>query len=328
MRIRPTLTQAVALTMALLVLAVLAACTRSTTATTSPPAGNAGPAPRAVVAQATPPPAPTCANALASTPPPATMPAPGQMPAGSTMAAIQKRGRLIVGVAQDQLLFGYLDPFNGQIEGFDADVAHQVAQAIFGDPTKVQFQALTVAQRIPALQNGLVDMVADVFTITCARRSMIDFSTVYYDAGQRVLVPSNSTATGIQDLGGKKVCATAGSTDIAVIRAAASKPIPVALANDTDCLVALQEGTVDAISTDDAVLAGLAAQDPYTKIVGPRISDDPYGIGIPLGHSDFTSFVNGVLQQMRTNGTWTALYNKWLTSLGPAPAPPAPAYTG
>jgi polar amino acid transport system substrate-binding protein len=311
-------------------LVALAACTRATTATTgsSPKAQAPASAPQALAAQATSSPAPTCANALASAPPPATMPTPGQMPAGSTMATIQKRGRLIVGVAQDQLLFGYLNPFDGQIEGFDVDVARQVAQAIFGDATKIQFQALTVAQRIPALQNGSVDMVADTFTITCARRSQIDFSSVYYDAGQRVLVPSNSTATGIQDLGGKKVCATAGSTSIINLQNAASKPQRVALANDTDCLVALQEGTVDAISTDDAVLAGLAAQDPYTKIVGARFSDEPYGLGIPLGHSDFTSFVNGVLQQMRTNGTWTALYNKWLKSLGPAPAPPTPAYTG
>jgi polar amino acid transport system substrate-binding protein len=327
-RTRPALSMTLAL-VALVALVALGACARATTATTGPPAQNAGSAPQAVVAQATPSPAPTCANALASAPPPAAMPTPGQMPAGSTMATIQKRGRLIVGVAQDQLLFGYLNPFDGQIEGFDVDVARQVAQAIFGDATKIQFQALTVAQRIPALQNGSVDMVADTFTITCARRSMIDFSSIYYDAGQRVLVPSDSTATGIQDLGGKKVCATAGSTSIANIQAAAAKPVPVALANDTDCLVALQEGTVDAISTDDAVLAGLAAQDPYAKIVGPRISDEPYGLGIPLGHTDFTSFVNGVLQEMRTNGTWTALYNKWLTkSLGPVPAPPAPAYTG
>jgi polar amino acid transport system substrate-binding protein len=248
------------------------------------------------------------------------------MPAGSYMRAIQDRGRLVAGVSQDTLLFGFLDPFDGQIKGFDVDVLHQIAQAIFGDPTKIEYQAITTADRIPKITSTAVDIVGRTFTINCARRAQVDFSSVYFDAGQRVLVRKDSTAKGIQDLGGKKVCATTGSTSIDHIAQAASKPIPYPLADFTDCLVAFQNGEVDAISTDDAILAGLKAQDPYAKFVGDRFSDEPYGLGIALNHPEFTRFVNGVLDQMRANGTWTRLYNQWLTSLGPAPGPPAPAY--
>jgi polar amino acid transport system substrate-binding protein len=307
--------------LAVLALALLAGCSGATRTAAS--------APQAAVAQATPaPPAATCGNPVASLRPPAALPAPGQMPAGSYMRTIQDRGRLVAGVSQDTLLFGFLDPFDGQIKGFDIDVLHQIAQAIFGDPNKIEYRAITTAERIPKILDGSVDIVGRTFTINCARRAQVDFSSVYFDAGQRVLVRRDSTARGIQDLGGKKVCATTGSTSIDHISQAASKPIPYPLADFTDCLVAFQNGEVDAISTDDAILAGLKAQDPYAKFVGDRFSDEPYGLGIALNHPEFTRFVNGVLDQMRANGTWANLYRTWLVpSLSTsAPAPPAAAY--
>jgi polar amino acid transport system substrate-binding protein len=301
----------------LLVPAVLVGCSGT--------APTAATAPEAALAQVSPsPPAPSCGNAVASLRPPGALPAAGQMPAGSYMRAIQERGRLVAGVSQDTLLFGFLNPFSGQIEGFDIDVLHQIAQAIFGDPGKIEYRAITTADRIPKILDGSVDIVGRTFTINCARREQVDFSSVYFDAGQRVLVRKDSTAKGIQDLGGKKVCATRGSTSIDHITQAASKPIPYPLADFTDCLVAFQNGEVDAISTDDAILAGLAAQDPYAKIVGDRFSDEPYGLGISLKHPEFTRFVNGVVDQMRVNGTWATIYTHWLKA--PAPAPPAPAY--
>jgi polar amino acid transport system substrate-binding protein len=83
---------------------------------------------------------------------------------------------------------------------------------------------------------------------------------------------------------------------------------------------------VDAISTDDAVLAGMAAQDPYAKIIGSRFTDEPYGLAVNLGHPEFTRFINAVLEQMRADGRWTAIYNAWLEKLGPAPPPPVAKY--
>lgn len=268
---------------------------------------------------------PRC-DLTASLRPPAGLPAPGAMPSGSFMEKIQHRGYLIAGVNAASLDFGYLNPFSGRIEGFEIDLVHQLAKAIFGNPNAVVLKALTVPQRIPFVQQGLVDIVVDSVTITCARRQQVDFSTVYYEAGQRVLVPITSTARGLQDLGGKRVCATAQSAPIAVIKNYPSHPIAVGAPQAVDCLVYLQEGKIDAISTDDAILLGFRAQDPFTKLVGPRLVAVPYGMAISRSHSDFVRFVNGVLARMRANGTWRELYARWLGKFGPTPRPPAPAY--
>jgi polar amino acid transport system substrate-binding protein len=230
-------------------------------------------------------------------------------------------------VDENTLLFGSRNPFTGEIEGFDIDIAHQIAQAIFGDPNRIELKVISSAQRIPAVQDGSVDLVVRTMTATCDRWQQVDFSTVYYDAGQKVLVRSDSNVQGIQDLGGKKVCATTGSTSIDSIKNAPSHPIPVSVTDWTDCLVLFQQGQVDAISTDDAILAGLVAQDPYTKIVGPRFTDEPYAVAINKDHVDFVRFVNAVLDRLRSDGTWVALYNKWLAArLGPAPVPPQARY--
>jgi polar amino acid transport system substrate-binding protein len=271
---------------------------------------------------------PSCGDPTASLRPRGPLPAPGRMPAGTFMRTIQDRGRLIVGVDQNTLLFGYLNPFNGQIEGFDIDVLRQVAKAIFGDPNAIEFKAISSAQRIPVIQDHSVDIVADAMTINCERSKQVSFTTVYYDAGQRVLVPSSSPVRGIGDLRGKKVCATAGSTSIEKLRNSAFHPIPYPVPLRTDCLVALQQGKVAAISTDDAILYGLQAQDPYTKIVGARFTDEPYGMAIDKGHPELVRFVNGVLAQMRGDGTWASIYEKWLGGVthAPAPAPPQAHY--
>jgi polar amino acid transport system substrate-binding protein len=270
----------------------------------------------------------SCGDVTASLRPPAAMPAPGAMPAASWMARIQRRGRLIAGVDQNTLLFSYFNPLDDSLEGFEIDMLREIARAIFGDPTKIEFKAITTAERIPAIQNGSVDIVADAFTITCDRRKLVDFSTVYYDAGQRVLVPLNSRAQSLHDLGGKRVCATRGSTSIQTIEQAVPRPIPYPVDQRTDCLVALQQGRVDAISTDDAILLGFKAQDPYTKLIGPRISDEPYGIAINRAHPEFVRFVNGVLARMRADGTWKRIYSRWLGAVAATAAPPVARYRG
>ena len=242
------------------------------------------------------------------------------------MAKIRARGYLIAGVDQNTYHFGYLNPLDGKIEGFDIDMLHAVAAAIFGDPSKVVYKAISDAQRIPAIQSGAVDIVAHTMTINCARMQQVDFSTVYYDAGQRVLVQAGSPVRSINDLGGKKVCATTGSTSIANIKAAPAHPIPVAVRYWTDCLVLLQQGQVAAISTDDSILAGLAAQDPWTRMVGPRFTSEPYGLAISKQHPDFVRFVNAVLARLRSDGQWAASYAHWVGT--PVPAPPPARYRG
>jgi polar amino acid transport system substrate-binding protein len=104
--------------------------------------------------------------------------------------------------------------------------------------------------------------------------------------------------------------------------------VPVGSDTHTGCLVLFQQGKVDAITGDDTILAGLAAQDPYASVVAaPTFTAEPYGMGVSKTHPDFAKFVNGVLAQMRADGRWTTAYNAWLReALGPAPAPPAAVY--
>jgi polar amino acid transport system substrate-binding protein len=273
-------------------------------------------------------PSPDCGNPLASFAPSGPNPAPGvQMPAGSYMQTIQQRGRLIVGVASDSLLLSARNPLDGQIEGFDVDMLKAVSQAIFENPNKIEYKVITTAQRIPALTSGSVDIVADALTINCARWAQIDFSTEYYAAGQKVLVAKGSPVKNIADLKGQKVCAPIGSTSMDTLRTFPGL-IPVGSATHTGCLVLFQQDQVAAITGDDTVLAGLAAQDPYAMVVNaPAFTAEPYGLGISKKHARFVQFVNGVLAQMRADGQWTASYNTWLrAALGPAPTPPAAVY--
>jgi len=243
---------------------------------------------------------------------------------GSFMARIRDRGFLIAGVDQNTYHFGFLNPVNGRLEGFDIDLIRAVASALFGDPDKVEYKAISDAQRIPAIVSGAVDIVAHTMTITCARLQQVDFSSVYFDAAQRVLVLKNSAARSLAGLRGQEVCATAGSDSLA--RIAAAGAVPVAVPYWTDCLVLLQQGNVAGISTDDSILAGLAQQDPWTKLIGPPLTDEPYGLGLSRQHPDFVRFVNAVLQQLRADGQWSASYARWVGT--PAPAPPPAQYGG
>lgn len=271
-------------------------------------------------------PTPTC-DAEASFRPLDPMPPPGQMPARSTMKAIQDSGKLIAGVDQNTFLFGFRNPTTNALEGFDIDRVHEIAKAIFGDPNKVQFKVVTSAGRIDALKENKVHIVVRTMTATCTRWQDINFSAIYYTAGQRLLVDRASKVTGLDQLGGKKVCAAKGSTSIKTIAEHEADPIPVQVDNWSDCLIMLQQGQVEAMSTDDTILAGMMAQDPNVKMVGPRITREPYGIGIPKKNVDLVRFVNGVLEKSVADGAWAASYDKWLGRTGePRPEPPTPKY--
>jgi polar amino acid transport system substrate-binding protein len=245
---------------------------------------------------------------------------------GSFMAKILARGYLIAGVSQSTYNFGYFNPLTGQTEGFDIDMVHAVAQAIFGNPDKVEFRGITDDQQEPDVSNGSVDIVAETMTILCSRLKKVDFSSVYFEANTRVLVLKNSTATGLASLGGQKVCATRGSDSAGIISSYPVTPrlVLVSTAQFTDCLVLLQQGQVAAVSTDDAILAGLHAQDPFTKVVGPLLAPQPYGLAIAKQHPDFVRFVNAVLAQYEADGGWAASYVRWVGS--PAPNPPTAQY--
>jgi polar amino acid transport system substrate-binding protein len=246
--------------------------------------------------------------------------------ADAAVAIIRARGRLIVGLDIGSNLLSFRDPITGTITGFDVDIAGEVARDIFGTPSQVEYRILSTADRIAALQNNQVDIVAKTMSITCERRKLVNFSTEYLSANQKILSPRDSPIAQASDLSGKRVCAVKGSTSLKRIQEIDPPPVIVQVTTWADCLVALQQRQVEAVSTDDSILAGLVAQDPYLHIVGPSMNQEPYGIGINLQNTPLVRFVNGTLERIRRDGTWNTLYRKWFNALGPAPSPPVARY--
>jgi polar amino acid transport system substrate-binding protein len=296
----------------------LSACTAFSYTPTPLPAASPTPRPSTSSSAAKP---TSCSDALASY-------APSAAAQGSTLAKIRERGRLVAGVSADTYLLGSRNPLSGQIEGFDIDMVKAVAEAILGDEDLYQLKVITAAQRIPALEKGEVDIVARNMTITCDRWEQIAFSSEYYRSGQKILVRKGSKAKSISDLGGQKVCAPKGTSSMDNLIKTAPKAIPVAADNHTGCLALFQQGEVAAITGDDTVLAGLAAQDPYAVVPAQKaFTAEPYGLGFNKDDVDLVRFVNARLAQMRTDGEWTRIYNRWLReALGPAPEPPTAVY--
>lgn len=254
-------------------------------------------------------------------------PFPDRAQAEAAVASIRKRGTLVVGLDIGSNLFSFRDPISGNITGFDVDVAGEVARDIFGDPGRVEYRILSSADRIEALQNNEVDIVVKTMSITCERREQVAFSTVYLEANQKILVPLDSPISDPPDLSGKRVCAAMGTTSIERLERISPAPIIVSVVTWADCLVALQQGQVEAVSTDDAILAGLIEQDPFLEIVeGTDLGEELYGIGINLQNSGLVRFVNATLERMRRDGTWNTLYRKWLSVLGAVPSPPTARY--
>ncbi|MFF2525612.1 glutamate ABC transporter substrate-binding protein [Streptomyces liangshanensis] len=263
---------------------------------------------------------------------------------GSTIERIKARKKLIVGVDQNSYRWGYRDPETNTLQGFDIDLARAIADDILGSPDAVIFRAIPTNQRVPALENDTVDLVVRTMTINCARIKQVAFSTAYFQAGQQVLAPKDSTITGYdKSLAGKRVCTAEGSTAYEALEAKSFGAIfqdkndgkagdedLLTVPNQLDCLVRLQLGEVDAVVTDNALAAGQAAQDPAIRLTGKPFTTEYYGVAVKLGNDDLVRRVNEVLVGYRAGGSnspWMTSYRKWLAAGLPGiTAPPAPKY--
>ena len=197
------------------------------------------------------------------------------------MAKIQKRGRLVAGVSADTYLLGSRNPLHGQIEGFDIDMVKAVAKAIFGNENALPAEGDHRRAAHPALEKGDVDIVARNMTINCDRWKQIAFSTEYYRAGQKILVrkgrrpPRSTTSTD------RRSARPIGTSSMDNLIKLAPKAIPVGVGQPHRLPGAVPEGQVDAITGDDTVLAGLAAQDPYAVVPDQKaFTAEPYGLGL------------------------------------------------
>ena len=247
---------------------------------------------------------------------------------------IRERDRLIAGVSADSFLLGSNNPFTGDIEGFDIDLVNEIAAAIFGTASgHVELRVITAAERIPLLEEGAIDIVARNMTINCDRWEQVAFSAEYYRAGQKILVRRDlaerkNPIDSVEELAGLRVCAPNGTTSLQNLVNEAPDAVVVTAANHTGCLAKLQRGEADAITGDDTVLAGLAAQDPYAVVPEQdAFTAEPYGIAANKNDFDLVELVNAVLEDMRADGSWQDSYDKWLgPTLGEGTGQPRPVY--
>ena len=245
-----------------------------------------------------------------------------QAAAGTGLRKVQDRGKLIVGVKYDVPTFGYLNPQTNKLEGFDVDLAKGIAKYIFGDDTKIEFVQAVSANRIPFLQNDTVDIIASTMTANEDRAKQIDFTRTYYVAGQGLLVPANSTITGIKDLDGKTVCSAQGSTSEKNIREKAPKANVILFQTYAECVQTMDAGRADAVTTDDNILLGFVKQSPGKyKVPDERFTTEPYGMGVKQGNKELLDAANAALDTMIADGTWAKLYAANLPGVK-VPAPP------
>jgi glutamate transport system substrate-binding protein len=242
-----------------------------------------------------------------------------QFPAGSTMAKIQDRGEITIGVKYDVPPFGFKNPQSGEIEGFDVDMGKLIAEELGVEP---KFVEAISDNRIPFLQQGEVDLILSTMTINQERDTEIEFSEPYYIARGRILVPGDSNIKGIEDLAGKRVCTALGSTYEETLREQAPDADLRLVDTYSECLELLQNGAIDAISTDDVILTGMIIQDDTLKMVGDELTTEPYGAGIKEGDKEFQTFVSDTLEAAQADGRWEEAFQKWVGQYTNQQTPP------
>lgn len=259
-----------------------------------------------------------CASATGGAP---AKPAPAKpasmasVPADSYMARIQQRGKLVAGVKYDTPPFGSLNPINNQVEGFDPDLARELAKVLLGDPAKVEFVEAISRNRIPFLQEDKADIILSTMTITDERRQEIDFSKPYYMAGQSILVKKGSPIKSVDDLNGRTVASAQGSTSEKNVRDRAPRANLLLFPAYAEGLAALKDGRADAVSTDDTILMGMILKDNDLQMVGGLFTEEPYGAGMKKGRPEFVAFVDKTFDEMKADGRWTELYKKHIAPL-------------
>jgi ABC-type amino acid transport substrate-binding protein len=232
-----------------------------------------------------------------------------QFPADSTLGKIQEKGEIVIGVKFDAPPFGFKNPQSGKVEGFDVDMGKHIADELGVEP---KFIEAISDNRIPFLEDGTVDLILSTMTINAERDTEIDFSEPYYVATGRILVPKDSDIAGVEDLAGNKVCTALGSTYEETLREEAPEADLKLVDSYSECLELLQNGAIDAVSTDDVILTGMIIQDDSLEMVGEKLTTEPYGVGIKEGDKQLQKFVNDTLAKVEEDGRWKEAYDKWV----------------
>ncbi|MFD5258545.1 glutamate ABC transporter substrate-binding protein [Streptomyces bobili] len=215
--------------------------------------------------------------------------------------------KIKIGIKYDQPGLGLKEP-DGSFSGFDVDVATYVAKELGYEPNQITFVETKSADRENALSRGDVKFIAATYSINDERAKKVDFAGPYLLAHQDLLVKKDSTIAKGADLNGKNLCSVTGSTSAQnVVDKIAPKANLRQNSGYSECIAALQSGAVDAVTTDDSILAGFAAQDKYKgqfKLVGEKLSNENYGVGVKKGDKATVDKINAALEKMVSDGAW------------------------
>lgn len=244
---------------------------------------------------------------------------------GTTMAELADAGEITIGVKYDQPGIGFLEPGADAPEGMDIEMGRIIAAGLGIDDDGIEWKQTISDNREPFLQDGTVDMVLASYSITDDRRTVVGQAGPYYVTGQQLLVRTEDaeTITAPEDTEGKKVCSVTGSTSLQRMEDEfGAEPVPF----DTysECVDQLENGTVDAVTTDGAILLGYAAENPdEIQVVGDAFSEERYGIGYSLDDTEMCQFITDTVQEAMDDGTWAEAFENTLGQSGvETPEPP------
>ncbi|GDY29690.1 glutamate ABC transporter substrate-binding protein [Gandjariella thermophila] len=239
-----------------------------------------------------------------------------------------RSGKLTIGVARDQPGLGFRD-LNGHYGGLDVDVARYVAKELGVDESGITWKDTQMEQRGTMITSGAVDFVIDAYSITDGRKQTITFAGPYFIAGQDLLVRlDDHSITGPETLNGKKLCSVKGTTSAQAVKDRFAKGTQLVEYNRfSDCVTALLASIVDAVTTDDTILAGYAAQNPeLLRVVGKPFTQERYGIGLKKGDNASRDAINAAIEKMISSGAWRDIVQRNLGG-GGYKIPPPPQVT-
>jgi glutamate transport system substrate-binding protein len=246
-------------------------------------------------------------------------------PAGSTMAELADDGSVTIGVKYDQPGIGFLKAGADEPEGFDVEMGKVLAAGLGIAEGDIEWKETISDNREPFLINGQVDLVLASYSITPERRAVVGQAGPYYVTGQQLMVSADDDSIeGPEDLEGKKVCSVTGSTSIETVEKEYGAE-PAGFDTYSECRDQLLNGSVDAVTTDGAILLGYEAENPdELDVVGPEFSEERYGVGYSdPKDTEFCQFIQDTLQAAMDDGTWAEAFEATLGQSGvETPKPP------
>ncbi|KAB8167971.1 transporter substrate-binding domain-containing protein [Streptomyces sp. 3MP-14] len=234
-----------------------------------------------------------------------------------------------IGIKYDQPGLGLKTP-DGEYVGFDVDVATFIAGELGYEPDQIDFVESPSGDRETMLDRGDVDFIVASYSITDERKEQVDFAGPYFVAHQDLLIRDGETVPNEEAINDLTLCSVGGSTSAANVQEEFAPDAELEeLGTYSECLTGLENGTVDALTTDDSILAGYAAQEQNQgkfALAGLELSDEYYGVGVPKGETELRDDINAAITKMVDEGAWQDAVNE---HFGPAnyDAEPAPEIT-